>query len=109
MEQTFLFNNQTHERQFSIQAPHSPLTYYNENSCQVAGFLRGGGAGPDRGEGGLSHPRVDPQVHVGKVGERNDARTEESRPVDVVVHVVWVHTKHKYYEGILWKKVIFSI
>ena len=75
---------------------YSPLTYYNENSCQVAGFLGGGGAGPDRGEGGLSHPRVDPQVHVGKVGEWNDARTEESRPVDVVIHVVWVHTKHKY-------------
>ena len=74
----------------------SPLTYYNENSGQVAGFLRGGGAGPDRGEGGLSHPRVDPQVHVGKVGERNDARTEESGPVDIVVHVVWVHTKHNH-------------
>lgn len=74
--------------------PHHSLTYYNENSCQVAGFLRGGGAGPDRGEGGLSHPRVDSQVHIGKVGEWDDARTEESRPVDIVIHVVWVHTKH---------------
>ena len=72
------------------------LTDDNKNSRQVAGFLRRGGAGPDGGEGGLPHPRVDPQVHVGKVREGNDARAEKSRPVYVVIHIVRVHPEHKY-------------
>ena len=35
-------------------------------------------------------PAVDPHVHVGQVGEGDDASGEEPGPVDVVVHVVWV-------------------
>ena len=39
-------------------------------------------------------PAVDAHVHVDQVGEGDDAGGEEPGPVDVVVHVVWVHTKH---------------
>ena len=67
------------------------LTDNNENSRQVAGFLGGGGARPDRGEGGLPHPGVYPEVDVGQVGEGDDPCAEQPRPVYVVVHVGGVH------------------
>ena len=67
------------------------FTYYDENRCEVAGLLGGGGPRPDGGEGGLPHPGVYPEVDVGQVGEGDDPCAEQPRPVDVVVHVGGVH------------------
>ena len=41
----------------------------------------------------LPHPGVDQDVHVGQIGEGDDAGAEQPGPVYVVVHVVWVHSQ----------------
>ena len=43
----------------------------------------------------MSHPGVDLLVDEDEVDEGNDAGGEESGPVDVVIHVVWINSKSK--------------
>ena len=68
------------------------LTNHDQDGRKIASLLCRGRPAPDGGGAVLPHPAVYLHVHEGQVGEGDDARGEEPRPVDVVVHVVGIQS-----------------